>query len=98
MKHIHELNNPKYRYIACWHRSPLFFCHADAALRTQSQVMVHWSPLAAYLPDSNALMVLDVNPSYDGFMVTPERFYSTIDIRDFVSGKYLGLVRIRVKQ
>lgn len=91
-----QMNDSRYRWIACWHRSPLFFCDGDEQKRMMTQTMVHWSPVAGYLADEDLLLIIDVNESYGPFLVKSESFFQTLDIRDYCSGKYMGLVRIDV--
>jgi hypothetical protein len=100
------------RYFACWHRSPLFFCH-NAAIRSNSTAAVHWSPLAAYLPrqfvrDSTATSPSDYKDIEDGLVMVIDVnqsygpfFVSPRRLFDCVNlrdytGSYLGLLRLQV--
>lgn len=94
LSHIHQLNNPQYRYIMYWHRSPLFFCDSTIDKRYQYQTTVHWSPIVSYDKSNNLVMVLDVNEDYSEFLVTPERLYDAVNINDFVRGGKMGLIRL----
>ena len=76
-------NDPSVRYIANFHRGPLF-----------GQGGGHHSPIGGYLADSDLVYVLDVNEEYRPWLVETERLFAAIDTVDPQSGKKRGLLRI----
>ncbi len=92
-----HINNPRYRYLCIWHRSPLFFCH-DPNIRKKSVMAVHWSPLAGYLKSADRVVLIDVNASYGPFLVSPERLWTAVNLKDYIDGSYMGLIRLTVKE
>jgi len=78
---LRHVNDPGRRYIANFHRAPLF-----------AQGGGHHSPLAGYLEDQDLVLVLDVNEDYRPWLAETERLFQAIDTSD--SGSKRGLLRI----
>ena len=74
------INNPRYRIIANFHRGPLF-----------GRGHGHFSPLLAYLPDRDLVLVGDVNAAYRPFLVSTDRLWRAVDTVDPETGKKRGL-------
>lgn len=74
------LNDPKRRYVANFHRGPLF-----------GRGHGHFSPLLAYLPERDLVLVGDVNAAYRPFLVSTERLWRATDTIDSATGKKRGL-------
>ena len=74
-------NDPRYRIVANFHRGPLF-----------GRGHGHISPILAYLPDRDLVLVGDVNAQYRPFLVGTERLRSAVDTLDPETGKMRGLV------
>ncbi len=53
------------------------------------------SPLAAYLPDGDRVLVLDVNQAFKPLLVTAERLYAAMDTLDNQTGQKRGLLLIQ---
>jgi hypothetical protein len=74
------VNDPSRRVVANFHRGPLF-----------GRGHGHISPVLAYLPDRDLVLVGDVNAEYRPFLVSTERFWRAVDTIDPDSGKKRGL-------
>jgi hypothetical protein len=74
------VNDPHWRFIANFHRGPLF-----------GRGHGHFSPLLAYLPDRDLVLVGDVNAAYRPFLVSTERLWRAVDTVDPDTGKKRGL-------
>ncbi len=81
-----RLNDPHFRYIANFHRGPLF-----------GRGHGHFSPLLGYIADRDLVLVGDVNPAYRPFLVSTERLWGAVDTVDNDTGKKRGLVVLEVK-
>eukprot|EP00164_Ancoracysta_twista_P000530 GFYU01000708.1.p1 GENE.GFYU01000708.1~~GFYU01000708.1.p1 ORF type:complete len:340 (-),score=77.75 GFYU01000708.1:110-1129(-) len=103
MYHLKLSNDRKYRYMACWLRTPLFFSDSEQRkkdgllTKVHKAHMAHWSPIGGFLEKENRVLILDVNEKYDEFLVSPERFYDTINCRDFLTGAWRGFIRLEVE-
>ena len=54
----------------------------------------HHSPLGGFLEDEDLAFVLDVNPGFEPWLVSPERLFDAINTRaDWSTGKTRGLAR-----
>eukprot|EP00899_Mesostigma_viride_P013654 jgi/Mesvir1/2228/Mv14005-RA.1 len=96
-----ELSNPRKgtsRLLANFHRTPLFFSDRSALVRTLKLASGHWSPLGAYLPEKDLVLVMDVNEKYGSYLVPCERLWLAVRTRDHFSrgGKFRGMLRIKV--
>ena len=76
-------NDPSLRYIANFSRAPLFAFGGG-----------HHSPVAGYLAEEDLVLVLDVNRSFQPWLVPTERLHQAVDTVDHVSGKRRGLLRM----
>ncbi|MDP3237845.1 MAG: phytochelatin synthase family protein [Myxococcales bacterium] len=76
-------NDPAVRFIANFHRGPLFGRGGG-----------HHSPIAGYLPEEDLVFVLDVNASYRPWLVSPERLLDAMDTIDSATGLPRGLLRV----
>lgn len=74
------VNDPHDRIIANFHRGPLF-----------GRGHGHFSPLLAYLPDRDLVLVGDVNAAYRPFLVSTPRLWRAVNTVDPDSGKQRGL-------
>jgi hypothetical protein len=74
------VNEPHHRIIANFHRGPLF-----------GRGHGHFSPLLAYLPDRDLVLVGDVNAAYRPFLVSTDRFWRAVNTVDPETGKKRGL-------
>jgi hypothetical protein len=80
---LKHANDPNRRYIANFHRGPLFGKGGG-----------HFSPVGGFLEDADAVFVLDVNQSYGPWLVPLERLQQAMNTRDRTSGRSRGLIRI----
>lgn len=78
-----KANDPAVRFIANFHRGPLFGRGGG-----------HHSPIAGYLPEEDLVFVLDVNPSYRPWLVSPARLLEAMNTVDSATGLRRGLLRI----
>jgi hypothetical protein len=78
---LRHSNDPSRRYIVNFQRAPLF-----------AQGGGHHSPLAGYLEPEDLVLVLDVNESYQPWLVKADRLFKAVDTGD--TGKKRGLLRI----
>ncbi len=78
-----KANDPSVRFIANFHRGPLFGRGGG-----------HHSPIAGYLPEQDLVFVLDVNASYRPWLVSPERLLEAMSTVDSATGLRRGLLRI----
>jgi hypothetical protein len=76
-------NDLSLRYIANFSRAPLFAFGGG-----------HHSPIAGYLAEEDLVLVLDVNRSFQPWLVPTERLHQAVDTVDGVNGKRRGLLRI----
>ena len=79
-------NDPRRRFIANFHRGPLF-----------GRGHGHFSPLLGYLPDHDLVLVGDVNPNYRPFLVESERLWRAVDTIDPATGRKRGLLTVTVE-
>jgi hypothetical protein len=77
------INDPSKCFIANFHRGPLFAKGGG-----------HHSPLAAYLPQEDLVLVLDVNDSYKPWLVKPDRLLAALNTRDKATAQSRGLLLI----
>lgn len=82
-EHLRRSNDPSGRYIANFHRGPLFGRGGG-----------HHSPIAGYLEEEDLALVLDVNEEYRPWLVSSERLFAALDTVDDSSGRTRGLLRI----
>lgn len=83
--HMARANDPAFRYIVNFHRGPLF-----------GRGHGHFSPILAYLPDRDLVLVGDVNADYRPFLVSSERLWRASNIVDSATGRPRGLIQIAV--
>jgi hypothetical protein len=82
-EHLRHSNDPRRRYIANFHRGPLF-----------GQGHGHHSPIGGYLERENLAFVLDTSDSYKPFLVDPRRLFEAVNTVDSTGGKKRGLLLI----
>jgi hypothetical protein len=85
-RHLQYANDPRYRYIANFHRGPLF-----------GRGHGHFSPLLGYLADEDLVLVGDVNRDYQPFLVKSEVLWRGMDTVDGDSGVKRGLLVVEVR-
>jgi hypothetical protein len=78
---LRHANDVDRRYIVNFQRAPLFGKGGG-----------HHSPLAAYLPNEDLVLVLDVNEHFKPWLVKSERLFQAVDTLD--GDKKRGLLRI----
>ena len=72
---IDNCNDPKVRYLANFHRIPLFYSDLNCFIKITKLLKGHWSPVVAYLEENDLCLVLDVNEEYGGYLIPLERLY-----------------------
>lgn len=82
---MRALNDPHRRYIANFHRGPLF-----------GRGHGHFSPLLGYLAARDLVLVGDVNAAYRPFLVPTERLWGAVNTVDDATGKKRGLIVLAV--
>jgi hypothetical protein len=80
---VARANDPSLRYLVNFTRGPLFG-HGGG----------HHSPIGAYLPDRDLVLVLDVNAKYQPWLVKTERLFEAANTIDRSSHQKRGLLRI----
>ena len=81
------VNDPRYRYIANFNRQPLFGWGGG-----------HHSPLGAFLPEKDAVLVIDVNGRVGPWMVSVPQLHRALDTRDPWMAKSRGLARLELSK
>jgi hypothetical protein len=84
-QHLRGVNDVRYRYVANFHRGPLF-----------GRGHGHFSPLLGYLEKDDLVLVGDVNDEYRPFLVRSEALWRAVDTIDSASEKKRGLIQIEV--
>ena len=84
--HLARTNDPARRYLANFHRGPLF-----------GRGHGHHSPLLGYLADRDLVLVGDVNADYRPFLVSSERLWRAAETIDSETGKKRGLLFVEVR-
>lgn len=75
-------NEPSRRYVINFDRAPLFGTGGG-----------HHSPIGGVLEPEGLIFVLDVNASYQPWLVTPARLFEAMNTVDHASGQKRGLLR-----
>ena len=78
---MRAVNDPDRRYVVNFHRGPLF-----------GRGHGHFSPLLAYLPQRDLVLVGDVNANYRPFLVATQRLWAAADTLDDATGRKRGLL------
>jgi hypothetical protein len=78
-----QVNDPARRYIVNFHRGPLFGKGGG-----------HHSPVAAYLPEQDLVLVADVNRTFQPWLVSTDRLFQAVDTVDPSGKQKRGLLRI----
>jgi hypothetical protein len=76
-------NDPDRRYIANFHRGPLF-----------GRGHGHFSPILGYLAGTDEVFVGDVNDDYKPWLASSERLLEAVNTIDSASGKSRGLLLV----
>ena len=85
-RHVIQLaNDPRRRLIANFHRGPMF-----------GRGHGHFSPVLAYLPERDLVLVGDVNSNYRPYLAPVERLWRAVDTVDDATRKKRGLLVVRV--
>ncbi|MDR3467629.1 MAG: phytochelatin synthase family protein [Xanthobacteraceae bacterium] len=82
---MHAVNDPGRRYIVNFHRGPIF-----------GRGHGHFSPLLAYLPEQDLVLVGDVNSDYRPFLVAAARLWQATETIDDATGEKRGLAVLSV--
>jgi len=82
---LSQLNNPRYRFLVNFSRTPLF--HSALPLSVPNFftriIAGHWSPIGAYLAEEDLILLLDVNESYGGgYLVNSSRMLDAVNTAD----------------
>ena len=80
-----QVNDPRRRYVANFTRVPLFGFGGG-----------HHSPLGAFLPERDAVLVVDVNPRIGPWLVSVPKLHLALTTRDRAGGKSRGLARVEL--
>ena len=101
-------NNPNYRLLANFHRTPLFYSSSktkeeeeviDEQTLANRAYAGHWSPVGGLITDDQTkndyVLVLDTNERYGPFMVSLERFFRAVKTQTLQDG-YRGFIRVRI--
>ena len=80
-EHLRRSNDPRVRYIANFHRKPIFGAGGG-----------HHSPIGGYLEPEDLVFVLDVNRKFGPWLVPRPRLFAAIDTKD--GDRKRGLLRI----
>lgn len=80
-RHLARANDPDVRLIVNFHRGPLF-----------GRGLGHFSPVLAYLPDRDLVLVGDTNRDYRPFLVGSELLWRAMNTVDSDSGRPRGLL------
>ncbi len=83
--HLRLFNSTHHRYTINFVRWPLFHCG-----RT------HHSPIGGYLEREDLVLILDVNPLFGPWLVSPARLYEAMNSIDEDCGLRRGMLRIEV--
>ncbi len=78
-----HVNDPARRYIANFHRGPLFGSGHG-----------HFSPILGYLAEADLVFVGDVNDAFQPFLVSSARLHEAMDTVDSATGLKRGLLRV----
>lgn len=70
-EHLRRSNDPRYRYVINFSRSPIF-----------GKGVGHHSPIAGYLEEEDEVLVIDVNEDYKPWLVERERLFAAMDTYD----------------
>lgn len=84
---MRSANDPAIRYVANFHRGPLF-----------GRGHGHFSPILGYLESRDLVLVGDVNADYRPFLVDSERLWRATNTIDAATDNWRGLVRIDAVQ
>lgn len=80
---VRSSNDENRRFVVNFARVPLFGGGSG-----------HHSPIGGYLEEEDLIFVLDVNPGFGPWLVSPDRlFEATNTVADWASGKKRGLAR-----
>jgi hypothetical protein len=79
-------NDPKLRFVVNFHRGPMF-----------GRGHGHFSPILAYLPDRDLVLVGDVNHDYGIYLVDTHRLFDAMNTVDDVTGKKRGLLMVTLR-
>lgn len=82
-EHMRNANDPGRRYIANFHRGPLF-----------GRGHGHFSPILGYLADEDEVFVGDVNDDYKPWLAKSERLLEAMNTTDSATGKSRGLLLV----
>jgi len=95
-----QVNNPKYRFIANFLRTPLFFCDRGLLYSIRKVMNGHFSPVIAYLEEEDMVLILDTNSTFKTYLCPVERLFHGCNSRDFFQSSkngHRGLIRITLK-
>lgn len=82
---MRAVNDPRRRYIVNFHRGPIF-----------GRGHGHFSPLLAFLPAHDLVLVGDVNSDYRPFLVAAARLWQATETIDDATGEKRGLAVLSV--
>ena len=76
-------NDPRLRFVVNFHRGPMF-----------GRGHGHFSPILAYLPARDLVLLGDVNHDYGIYLVSTRRLFDAMNTIDDVTGKKRGLLMV----
>lgn len=86
-KYLADANDPARRFIVNFHRGPMFGRGGG-----------HFSPILAYLPGRDLVLLGDVNQSYGIYLVSSRRLYDAMNTVNSVTAKKRGLLMVSVQK
>lgn len=96
---IKKINDPNYRVMANFLRSPLFEFQRPWWLPVNLVLGLfggHFSPCVGYMEDLNLVAIFDVNHNYSTFLVDAKRLYDAVSTYDRTTNKSRGLVVVEI--
>ena len=79
-------NDPTLRFVVNFHRGPMF-----------GRGHGHFSPILAWLPTRDLVLVGDVNRAYGIYLVSTRRLFDAMNTIDDVTGKTRGLLMVTLR-
>jgi Phytochelatin synthase len=84
--YLEGANDTARRFIVNFHRGPMF-----------GRGSGHFSPILAYLPDRDLVLVGDVNHDYGTYLVSSARLFAAMNTIDSITGMKRGLLMVALR-